>query len=144
LINIPGRAFPVTTYFLEDAYELTKFKIDAKSECIYKPDGKDKDKDPQAKKKAEMERTQRLQTFRRTLNTKYTEQTIRNLEIVDESMINKDLIVSLVANILRNICYRHKSRLFKSFTPPLLFIIRRTKQGFHDTSPWCKKDSRVY
>ena len=43
-------------------------------------------------KKAESLRTQRLQTIRKTLNGKYSEQTLTILENIDESVVNKVII----------------------------------------------------
>ena len=46
-------------------------------------------RDPTAKKVAETARIQRLQKIRKTLSGKYSEQTLSNLESIDETMVNK-------------------------------------------------------
>ena len=42
-----------------------------------------------AKKQAETARVQTLQTLRRTLTGKYSEQTLYNMESMDEEVVNK-------------------------------------------------------
>jgi HrpA-like RNA helicase len=105
LITIPGRAFPVTTFFLEDAFEQTGYVVPPTSDCIYKPNSRDRDRnnsDRQARNKAETDRVRRLQTLRKQLSGKCSEDTIRSLELVDEAIINKELIVALVSHIVRS------------------------------------------
>jgi ATP-dependent RNA helicase DHX29 len=35
IISVPGRTFPVTPFFLEDAIELTGYRLDANSDSPY-------------------------------------------------------------------------------------------------------------
>jgi HrpA-like RNA helicase len=114
LITIPGRAFPVTSFFLEDALEQTGFLISPTSDCIYRPNNRNSgggggggggntrnENERQSKKQIEVERMRRLHALRKQLTGKCSEDTIRSLEIVDEAIVNKDLIISLVVHIVR-------------------------------------------
>ena len=98
LINIPGRAFPVTTFFLEDALEQTRFKVLPSSDCVFKsPPGP-------LQAQALKDRQKRWTALQQTLGggvskAKVSQETMRSLEIVDEAIINKDLIRVLVEHI---------------------------------------------
>ena len=59
-------------------------------------------RDPTAKKQAETTRNLRLQNIRRTLSGKFSEQTLSNMENIDEAVVNKELVISLVSKILRD------------------------------------------
>ena len=59
-------------------------------------------RDPSAKKQAETARVLRLQNIRKTLTGKYSEETLSMLEKLDESVVNNDLVISLVAKILKD------------------------------------------
>ena len=66
--------------------------------CIYELINRD----PTAKKQAETARNLRLQNIRKTLSGKFSEQTLSLMENIDEAVVNKELIISLVAKILRD------------------------------------------
>ena len=104
LISIPGRAFPVTTFFLEDALEQTGHRILPSSDCVFKvPRG--------APNSAELlkERQKRWTVLQQTLggggggksaaSKKCSIETLKSLEIVDEAIINKELVRALVEHI---------------------------------------------
>lgn len=98
LLSIPGRAFPVTTYYLEDALQHTGFVIDAKSDCVYKPSPASKDN--AAKKKLESEeRAKRWRAIEAKFKGKCSKETLTSLEIVDETILNKELIRSLCVHL---------------------------------------------
>jgi len=88
LVNIPGRAYPVTTFFLEDALEHTGFKILPQSDYVYKTDSKQIgaaiDADPNKRRQMAADRAARQAALNRQLNGKCSPETMKSLEIVDE------------------------------------------------------------
>ena len=117
IISIPGRAFPVTTYYLEDALEHTGYEIRAGSDCAYKaPRGsssgggasyaagggykgsggtKAKEKSPDQLRREMLQAVDELQKKR-----KLSLRTVQSLSTVDESIINLELIQALVLHLM--------------------------------------------
>lgn len=112
LISIPGRAFPVNDFYLEDVLEQTKHEIVASSDYAIKAPkkatgkqdkskGQDRDMDEKDYRKTLLERNlkeQHIATLRKL--KKYSDKTLNSLMIADESIINLDLIQKLVMHIL--------------------------------------------
>ncbi len=98
-IIIPGRAFPVKAFFLEDAIALTGFEPELGSDCIYrnKPSRKC---DEQVGARSEVQKraiwSKQIST---TLAGHYEPNVIKTLITIDESVINTSLIVRLVSRI---------------------------------------------
>jgi len=67
LISIPGRAFPVTPYFLEDAIEQTAFKLPPGSDCLFGAKG---ERDPVKRKAQVTARAARLQALQKSVKPK--------------------------------------------------------------------------
>lgn len=112
LISIPGRAFPVNDFYLEDVLEQTKHEIVANSDYAIKApkkasvkqdksNGQGRGMDEKEYRKTLSERNLKEQHIDslRTLK-KYSVQTLDSLKIVDESVINLELIQKLVVHIL--------------------------------------------
>lgn len=119
-INIPGRAFPVTTFFLEDALEHTGLSVEPASDCVYRGPSKKKSVDTS---RADADRDRLLRSaFVKNLNTTgtlrpkaavssaltvelartpYSDKTLVSLEKIDEEVINKDLIRALVVSMCK-------------------------------------------
>jgi HrpA-like RNA helicase len=96
-----GRTFPVTSYYLEDAFQHTGFEFAPTSPCLASQKGRDKGrKAPSAAAMAEEKRLRRyfLESLRQ--GKKYSEKTVSNLEVVEESVVNADLILKLVLHIV--------------------------------------------
>lgn len=95
---MPGRTFPVTNYFLEDAFQATNFEFAANSQCISKGPGRGAKKT--APSPVDDKAAKRLFIDALRKGKKYSEKTLTNLDIVDESVINTELILKLVLHII--------------------------------------------
>ena len=108
MLSIPGRTFPVSCFYLEDAFQVTDFELSPTSPCLASQQKKGSERGGKkgsgsgggAAVQAEEKRLRRyyLETLRQS--RKYTEKTIANLEAVDESIVNAELIVKLVVHIM--------------------------------------------
>jgi ATP-dependent RNA helicase DHX57 len=112
LISIPGRAFPVNDFYLEDVLEQTGFEIDAGSDYAIKSSSKSSSKQGASKGQAQSanekeyrktlaekhQREQHIANLRK--QKKYSDKTLNSLLIADESIVNLDLIQKLVVHIL--------------------------------------------
>lgn len=98
LISIPGRAFPVTSFFLEDAIQQIGFKINAQSDCIYKTSMAARN-DATIKKIELANREKRWKTIQTKLKANCSTETMNCLEIIDESILNTQLIIQLILHI---------------------------------------------
>ena len=100
IVEIPGRAFPVKDYYLEDVLEVTGHKIEPQSDCAKKaerPQNSNKNARGDVNKQKErpvLNRKQLRQKFPELSND-----TLRSLSIVDEEIINYELIEELVIHI---------------------------------------------
>jgi hypothetical protein len=95
MLSIPGRTFPVVTYFLEDAVEHTSHEILPNSECAMNPNQSRNRTQIQEVLRARMGHIQQLKQTR-----KYSPRTIQSIERVDESILNLKLIQKLVLHLL--------------------------------------------
>ena len=98
LITIPGRAFPVTTFFLEDVLQQTKYRISPSSDCVFNIRNAGSD-DPIKRKHIMTERNRRWALLQQSLGNNCSAETMKSLEIVDESILNKDLVRTLIVHI---------------------------------------------
>jgi ATP-dependent RNA helicase DHX36 len=98
LISIPGRAFPVTSFFLEDAIQQIGFKINSQSDCIYKTSMAARN-DPKIKDLEIAKRDKRWKSIQSKLKANCSADTMNCLEIIDESMLNTQLIIQLIVHI---------------------------------------------
>lgn len=122
-LDIPGRTFPVTTYYLEDALEHTGYRIEPGSECAKETDkksggGKSRSRDKKTFGKAKgggRRGKHALMEHYSQMNEKFgdpdeleelysrypkhSQNTIESLAIVDECKINYDLIFSLLGYV---------------------------------------------
>lgn len=115
VINVPGRTFPVTPHFLEDAVELSGYHLSMDSDSPY---------------------VQRLQRSQRklvvdedlveddenegpatVLQSGYSKRTQSTLQAMNEYMINFDLIVTL----LETICFHNPA--FQPFSQAILVFL---------------------
>ena len=97
-ISIPGRSFPVQTFFLEEAIEQCHYEVDSKSNCIYKPSSK---LNIIEKRKQMTERMNRSKVLEQKLKNKFSSSTIKALDILDEGLLNIDLIKKIVLMIIK-------------------------------------------
>jgi hypothetical protein len=95
MLAIPGRTFPVMTYYLEDALEHTGHEILPNSDCAMKPNQSRNRTQIQDLVKARMGHLQQLKQTR-----KYSLRTLQSIERVDESLLNLKLIQKLVLHLL--------------------------------------------
>jgi HrpA-like RNA helicase len=86
VVSIPGRAHPVEEKRLEDILELTGYKIEEGSDYALKTS---ESKPPKISKSA----------LRRLYYPNYSKETIHSLSIVDETVINYELLASLLEHI---------------------------------------------
>lgn len=114
LISIPGRAFPVNDFYLEDVLEQTNSEVTANSDCAIKT-AKQSTTGKQGEKSNGGAPGASEKEYRKTLKEKhmkeehiaslrklkkYSDKTLKSLAIVDESVINLELIQKLVVHIL--------------------------------------------
>lgn len=123
VINVPGRTFPVTSVFLEDVVELTRYKLDANSDSPYiaraarghggKPRKVDADIPLDEDEEEELLHgsTKASQINHLSLQTRTT------LEFMDHHAINFDLILLL----LENLCF-YRQELIPFSTAILIFL----------------------
>lgn len=95
-----GRTFPVTKYFLEDAFQATNFEFAANSQCISKGPGRGAKKTVASPVDDKAAKRLFIDALRK--GKKYSEKTLTSLDIVDESVINTELILKLVLHIIAN------------------------------------------
>lgn len=109
LVSIPGRTFPVTTFYLEDALEHTGFEIRPGSDYVYTPPKSGRSsggENNQNKVKNKSMEPQQLRIEREHLIRKLQDQrslscrTVQSLKLVDESVLNLDLIQELVVHLI--------------------------------------------
>lgn len=86
VVSIPGRAFPVTEFRLEDVLQLTGYEVQEDSDYALK----NKDSRPGQFSKS---------ALRKMYYPKYNSTTISSLATVDETVINYELIAELVEHI---------------------------------------------
>ena len=126
-LDIPGRAFPVTPYFLEDVFEVTGHLVRPGDEYAKREDNRRRDRHQGGKggrgkggrRAAQMRAVERateesrrnkfggggddadsmVDLPRRYPAQKYSESTLQSLMCVDESKINYDLIQDLLRNL---------------------------------------------
>ena len=86
LTKSTGRTFPVTNYFLEDAFQATNFEFAVNSQCISKGPGRGAKKAVASPVDDKAAKRLFIDALRK--GKKYSEKTLTNLDIVDESVIN--------------------------------------------------------
>ncbi|KAL1952101.1 hypothetical protein VTO73DRAFT_1250 [Trametes versicolor] len=122
ILSVPGRTFPVDVRFLEDAVELTKWKVTEGSP--YARRGKDKF----YRNKAKLEWTEETaagddddddvgQQENVTLEKRFSPETISTVNLLDERLIPYDLIVRL----LEKICFEDPS--YESYSSAVLVFM---------------------
>ncbi|GIL66003.1 hypothetical protein Vafri_19646 [Volvox africanus] len=98
-MTIPGFTFPVREFYLEDVFELTGHVVGQSSKYTRRGGGGG----GKGQRSGKGEEPQALPPLSQALPS-YSQTTLRSLENVDESQINYDLLVDLVALIVE----RHK------------------------------------
>lgn len=89
VVSIPGRAFPVEEYRLEDILEMTRYQVTEGSDYAQK---RSDSQPPKMSKSA----------LRKLYYPRYSKETIHSLSIVDETVINYELIAALLERISIN------------------------------------------
>jgi hypothetical protein len=87
IVSIPGRAFPVKEYRLEDILHLTEYEVQEGSEYALK------DSDQRRFSKS---------ALRKMYYPRYTTKVIHSLSIVNENVINYELLAALLEKIAQN------------------------------------------
>ncbi|KAH9857918.1 P-loop containing nucleoside triphosphate hydrolase protein [Lenzites betulinus] len=124
VLSVPGRTFPVDVRFLEDAVELTKWKVAEGSPYARRGAGKDKF----YRNKARLEWTEDTAAGddddddagpqeNVTLEKRYSSETITTVNLLDERLIAYDLIVRL----LEKICFEDPS--YESYSSAILVFM---------------------
>lgn len=98
-ILIPGRVFPVTTFFLEDALALTGYIPEAGSDCIFKPKPFRKSDDQVVSQSPVHNRAVWSKQITSSLTGSHSPLVVKTLLSIDESVVNTTLISQLVARI---------------------------------------------
>ncbi|OAV97579.1 hypothetical protein PTTG_09819, partial [Puccinia triticina 1-1 BBBD Race 1] len=124
ILKVPGRTFPVTSFFLEDVIELTDYRLDAKSDSPYVARrGKRK---PIMLKTASstqedipsLDDDDEAATTDNALAHTYAASTRATLEVLDEHLINMDLIVLL----LLQVCWQNATLVQRFSSAILIFL----------------------
>jgi HrpA-like RNA helicase len=98
-IVIPGRAFPVTAFFLEDVLALTGFQPEAGSDCVLKSKPFRKTDEQAGGQSEAQKRAVWAKRITTTLSGTYAPSVIQTLLTLDESVVNTALIAQLVSCI---------------------------------------------
>lgn len=114
VLNVPGRTFPVTAQFLEDAIELTKFTIDEldarnKKSSKY---GDEWDYGPDEESNENSNPTLTVNAL-----PSYSKETKTTLSRINESQIQYELIVKLIEVVATNPKYVDYSKAILVFLP---------------------------
>lgn len=120
VINVPGRTFPVTAYHLEDAVEMSNYRLDRDSDSPYvqktqrRSNFRNQDLQDLADDSSENESQHTL------FGAGYSKQTLSTLDAMNEHLINFDLIMQL----LETMCFQNPdlqpfSRAILVFLPSL-------------------------
>ncbi|GIL84569.1 hypothetical protein Vretifemale_13233, partial [Volvox reticuliferus] len=99
MMTIPGFTYPVREFYLEDAFELTGHVVGQSSKYARRGGGGG----GKGQRSGKGEAAPSLPALSQALPS-YSQSTLRSLENVDESQVNYDLLVDLVAHIIE----RHK------------------------------------
>lgn len=116
VIQVPGRTFPVTPYYLEDAVELSGYRLDGDTNSPYVDRLQRKGRYAASDELAELEDGE-ADDRPSTYASGYSKQTISTLQAMNESVINFDLIVQL----LEKICF--SSRELQAFSSAILVFL---------------------
>lgn len=115
VLNVPGRTFPVTTKYLEDAIELTGHVVDENDNSKY--DNVDDDMDDEVTNR-------NPGTSHETSLKGYSSKTKTTLSKYDEYRIDYSLIVKLIENITTNPDYPQFAKAILVFLPGIAEIKR--------------------
>ncbi|KAA1089616.1 hypothetical protein PGT21_024996 [Puccinia graminis f. sp. tritici] len=123
ILKVPGRTFPVTSFFLEDVIELTNYRLDARSDSPYvarrgkrkpvllKTASSTQDEIPSLDDDEEA-------TTDSAIAHTYAASTRATLEVLDEHLINMDLIVLL----LLQVCWQNPTLVQRFSSAILIFL----------------------
>ncbi|KAF8425898.1 hypothetical protein EV426DRAFT_594191 [Tirmania nivea] len=114
VLNVPGRTFPVTTQFLEDAIELTKFTIDER-DAQNKKSSKYSDEWDDGRDEESNEKSNPTLTVDALSN--YSKETKTALSKINENKIQYELIVKLIEVVAITPQYVDYSRAILVFLP---------------------------
>lgn len=96
VINVPGRTFPVTPYFLEDAVEFSGYSLSVDSDSPYVQRFKKQRTVLQDTPSSDTEEDQGAHSL---FQAGYSKDTQATLEAMNEHLINFDLIIALLETI---------------------------------------------
>ncbi|KAF8445365.1 P-loop containing nucleoside triphosphate hydrolase protein [Terfezia claveryi] len=119
VLNVPGRMFPVTTQFLEDAIELTKFSVDERSIDERGPRSKRSNRyDDEWDDGLDEEGNENSNpTLTIDALSSYSKETKTTLSRINEYQIQYELIVKLIETVATNPHYAGYSKSILVFLP---------------------------
>lgn len=120
VLQVPGRTFPVSSYFLEDAIEQSGYSLDPSSDSPYltrfnkkhPPRIRTEEDAPQLDDEDDQ------MSGGAALSTVYSKRTRTTLDVLDENAINFDLLLML----LEKICI-HDQHLVQNFSHAILIFL---------------------
>lgn len=117
VINVPGRTFPVTPYFLEDAVEFSGYSLspDSDSPYVQRMPGKRNAASNLEELPEDLDDDEANEHTQ--FRSGYSKQTLNTLEAMNEHMINFDLIISL----LETICFANPN--LQQFSSAILVFL---------------------
>jgi ATP-dependent RNA helicase DHX29 len=116
VIQVPGRTFPVTPYFLEDAVEISQYRLDQDSDSPYVDRIQRKARYAASDEVADLEDAEG-ENVRSVYASGYSKQTVSTLQAMNESVINFDLLVQL----LETICFSNQK--LQAFSSAILVFL---------------------
>ena len=114
VLIVPGRMYPVTTQYLEDAIELTKYNVD---ESEFRNRGRPSKYGVEWDDGLDDEPTNGNSLTTVTSLENYSRETKTTLSRINESQIQYDLIVKLIETIATNPAYEFYSKAILVFLP---------------------------
>jgi ATP-dependent RNA helicase DHX29 len=116
VIQVPGRTFPVTPYFLEDAVEISQYRLDQDSDSPYVDRMQRKARYAASDEVADLEDAEG-ENVRSVYASGYSKQTVSTLQAMNESVINFGLLVQL----LETICFSDQQ--LQAFSSAILVFL---------------------
>lgn len=116
VLNVPGRTFPVTTQYLEDAIELTKYSIN-EQDARNRTSSRYGDEWDDGLDEVETNESRNSSTLTGDFLSGYSRETRTTLSRLNEYQIQYDLIVRLIETIATNPQYIDYSKAILVFLP---------------------------
>lgn len=121
IINVPGRTFPVTPYFLEDAIEISQYCLSQASDSPYvQRKQRRNNANSVTEGLSDSDAAAEDESLQLQTRDRYSKPTRVTLEVLNEHMINFDLIIALLTRLcFTNEALQMYSKAILIFLPSL-------------------------